>query len=375
MFACWLPSTGVSMGRRIFYFSLLSLSLAACSSFETRKQAQGDFDYVDSANDKQSTVIVIPENLTKPVSHDKYFVPNVDHANDPVGKKVDVRAPALVLPTASGSRIDEFDKTAEVWYDKVDDKRDLREQVILAIKGHMTDQDVELLNENLENNTWESSWFNKETETGSLFWKSIESTESWRFKYSLVTKPHGRSIGLNVELVDYKFTTEDVNKTEIDSIEKSRVEMGMINAITGQLGYQYRVNNRQDRIARANMEIVSYGRSAKDKPALIIDYPADELWTYMPGFFDKYGFVITDLNEDKLIYTVSYEKPDSSIWDRMWGDDVPVINIESATYDMHLQKLEKKTALVITNEQGEVLSEDAILDNFEVLEEALSFRE
>lgn len=360
------------MDRRIFYFSLLSLSLTACSSFETRKQAQGAFDYVDA---KEPVEIVIPENLSKPASHDNYFVPAVKSTNGPVGKRVDVRAPALVLPTAAGSRIDEFDKTAEVWFDKVDDKRDLREQVITSIKSYLSDESVELLNEDLENNTWESSWFTSETETGSFFWKSIESTEGWRFKYSLVTKPHGRSVGLNVELVEYKFTTQESNQTVIDPIEQSRVEMGMINAIVGQLGYQYRLNNREDRIARANMEIVSYGRSAKDEPALLIEYPADELWTYMPGFFDKYGFTVTDINEDKLIYIVSYEKPDSSLWDRMWGDELPIINMESGTYEMHLQKLDKTTVLVITDEQNVVLSEEILLDNFDILEPALSFRE
>ncbi|TRX56714.1 outer membrane protein assembly factor BamC [Thalassomonas sp. M1454] len=359
------------MERRTFYFSLLTLSLAACSNVETRKQANGNFDYV---NAKPESKFVVPENLHQPEDKPDYLIPELENSDGPVGIKVDVRAPALVLPLAAGSRVDEFDKTAAVWFDKVDDDRDLRETVIKVITDYLATEDVGFVSADEANNTWESEWFHVEEESGYLFWKNIDLTESWRFKYSLVTKPHGRSVGLNVELVEYMHTSDKGSKTLIDPIEKQRVEMGMINAITAQLDYQYRLYNKEDRLARATMEIVTLGQSANNKPAYIIDYPVDELWNYLPGFFDSYNFKISDLNEDKFIYEVEYERIDPSLWDMIWGDELPVVEIESGVYEFHLTELDGKTALEIYNDEGEILSDQVLIQNFEILEPALSFR-
>lgn len=360
------------MDRRILYFSLLSLSLTACSNMETRKIAQGEFDYVNIVEDSEFKV---PENLDKPASHDLYKIPDVKNKEGAIGINIDVRAPALALPTTSGSRIDEFDKTAAIWYDKVDDNRDLKTLVSQAITDYISSNNVELVSEDVNKNEWVSGWFEKNIESGYWFWKSIDSTEAWRYKYSLVTKPHGRSVGLNVELVDYKLSKDNQDDAKIDQIEQARVEMAMVNAITTELGYIYRVNNREDRLARANMQLVHIGKSEAGEPALIIDYPPDELWNYISGFFEKYSFNVTDLNEDKLVYEVYYSKPENSFWDSLWGDDVPVIEMENGTYEFHLKEHGEQTALVIYDEQNNVVSEKVLTDNFEILDPALSFKE
>lgn len=358
------------MDRRILCLSILSLSLAACSNVETRKQAKGDFDYVKN---KPYQELKIPEGLTKPQEADLYKVPDA-HNNGPVGKKVDVRAPALVLPLASGSRIDEFDKTAAVWFDKIDDERDLREQIIKAISDYLETENVTFSNVDETNNIWESEWFNLEKESGYLFWKNVDVAESWRFRYSLLTKPHGRSVGLNVDLIDYMQTTDKSATKKIDPIEQQRVEMAMVNAITAQLDYQYRLNNKADRIARANMEIVTLEQTDDGETAFLIDYPIDELWRYLPGFFEQYNFKVVDLNEDKYIYDVEYNFVEPSLWDSIWGDDAEVVMFEDGVYHFDLKAIGKQTQLMIRNDQNEVLSKTLLEENFEVLEPALSFR-
>ncbi|WP_070795937.1 outer membrane protein assembly factor BamC [Thalassotalea crassostreae] len=360
------------MSRRIFFYSLLALSLCACSNVGTRKQAKGSFDYVDLQPQKPFNV---PSDLTKPAEQELYKIPEVTGEAGPIGDKVDVRAPALVLPLASGSRLDEFDKTAAIWYDKIDDDRDLREQVIKAITDYLATENVGFVNANPEQNTWESDWFHIEQESGYLFWKSIDMTESWRFKYSFVTKPHGRSIGLNVELVDYMFTDEKGSTKKIDPIEQQRVEMGMINAITAQLDYQYRVNNKADRDARASMVIVTVGESPSQQPAYIIEYPIDDLWEYIPGFFEEYNFEVTDLNRDRNFFEVNYTRVDSSLWDEIWGDAAPVVALDSGVYKFKLIKIsDEQTALVITDDQGTLVTKEQLEENFDVMGEALSFR-
>ncbi len=359
------------MYRRIFHISLLSLSIAACSSLETRQQAKGNFDYTAEPTPSE---LKVPENLHAPVAKNDYLIPNDADKSGPIGGDVDIRAPALVLPLAAGSRIDDYDKSAAVWFDKVDDDRDLNELVIKAITDFLKSQDVGFSSTDVENYVWESDWLHKEIESGIWFWESVDLTESWRYRFSLITKTHGRSVGLNVELIEYMKTSDKGATKTIDPIEKQRVEMTMLNSITSQLDYQYRLNNRDDRIARANMKIVTLGQSTDTNPALIIDYPIAELWDYLPGFFNKYNFTVTDINEDKFIYFVDYTRIDASLWEKMWGDDVPVIEFADGPYEFHLQSIGKQTSVVIYNDDKEVISEKILTENFEILEPALSFR-
>ncbi|QBY05618.1 outer membrane protein assembly factor BamC [Thalassotalea sp. HSM 43] len=359
------------MDRRVIYLSLLGLALSACSNVETRKEAKGDFDYV---NFKPEAELKVPDGMTPPAKKQLFAVPELKNTDGAVGQAVDIRAPAQVLPLASGSRIDEFDKTAAIWFDKVDDNRELRDQIVKAIKDYLQTEDVALTVEDESNNLFESDWFHVEDESGYLFWKSVDITESWRFKYTLVTKPHGRSVGLNVELVDYMLTNDKGSTKKIDPIEKQRVEMAMLNAVTGQLDYQYRINNRDDRLARANMQIVELGQTNDGEPALIIDYPRDELWSYLPGFFEQYNFIITDIDEDKFVFDVEYTYVEASVWDTVWGDDAPVVDIPDGTYRFKLKDSDGKTELIITDDQNNNLGDESLKKNFEVLEPALSFR-
>ncbi|MDN3653034.1 outer membrane protein assembly factor BamC [Thalassotalea ponticola] len=359
------------MERRIFYISLLGLALSACSSVETRKQAKGDFDYV---NIKPSAELNVPESMTPPAQSNRYQIPQLQQTDGVIGAALDIRAPSQVLPLASGSRVDEFDKSAAIWYDKVDDNRDLKTVVVSAIKNVAKDENVEFVEQSDDGNRFESGWFTTEQESGIGPFKDVESIEKWRFAYSLVTKPHGRSIGLNVELVEYFKQDQQGTSTTLSALEKNRVEMEMLNSVTSELGYLYRLNRRDDAIARANMQIVTLADTANGEPALSIDFKRDQLWTYLPGFFEQYNFTVTDLDESNFIYDVQYTQADNSVWQTMWGDDKPVLTLADGDYRFKLVERDGKTDLLITDKDNNNVGEQVLKENFESLEPGLSFR-
>ena len=111
------------MSCRVFYLSLLALSLTACGSVNN-KQAQGSFDYQykPEAND-----LVIPANLNKPKQAKDFFVTDKINHQGPVGKDMDIRAPSLVMPVAASSRVVDESNIAIIWFDKVLEDKDLLE--------------------------------------------------------------------------------------------------------------------------------------------------------------------------------------------------------------------------------------------------------
>ncbi len=360
------------MNRRIFVFSLLSLSISACSSVNSAKRASGDFDYIKI---KETAPLVIPPPLDKPAYKNDYKVaPSEQIFAGPVGENIDVRAPALVLPVAASTRVENDSSTAKIWFDQILEDKNLTSFIVAALKEKVTSDGVDFTEVDASKHLYQSGWYHKNEETGMLFWSDTETKESMRFQYQLETKPHGRSVALTVTLIDYKNKASDL---AIDPIDKQRAEVSMLNDIVSYVDYKYRQYQKENSLMRATQKIVSLGENPKGEPAYIIEMEEDNVWSNLPSFFEKYGFEIYDLDESKKIYYVDFVKPESSLWDSIWGDAQPVIEIAEKKYQFVLAPLKdntEKTALTIYDETGKVLDADTLSSIFNVIEPGLSFR-
>ncbi len=373
------------MSRHLFYFSMLSLTLTACSSVDS-KRAQGNFDY---AKKQESKAFIVPQNLDMPAKQQEFVIPQKINHQGSVGDKVDVRAPSLVLPIAASSRVLADSHEAIIWFDKVLEGEDLLAFVQNALVTQLTADNVnyEFVKSSSQNDpaskkqsiaeTYESDWYHNEVETGWLF-TEIESSTSLRFRYDIFAKPHGRSVSLQVSLIDFMKTDSEGGTKTIEPIDKQRVEMTMLNEIVAQVDYSYREQQRENRLMRANQKLVSIGENKEKEPAYIVEMEADNLWDNMPIFFEKHGFVINDLNETNKIYYVSFTKPEISIWDTIWGDEPPVIEVSDAKYQFVLASIDgknEKTSVTVYDADGEPLPLETLEQVFPVVEKGLSFRE
>ena len=355
--------------NRIAVFSLLALTVGACSSVDN-KHAIGGFNYAKTLEAKK---LIMPEGMDAPKTHPDFQVSNDINYDGPIGKYLDVRAPSLVLPVAASSRVIADSKDAIVWFDKILEDRELLTFIELALTNELVSADVGLNAIEGETGVYESDWFNSESESGMIF-KSIDSSESIRYRYELKAKPHGRSVSLQVSLIDYMKKDQKGGVNAINPLDQQRVEMAMINEIIGQVDYMYRLEQREIRVMRANKQMVVIGENPESEPAYIVEMDLDYLWSNLPVFFEKHGFVITDLNETKKIYYVDFVRPDMSMWDKIWGDDAPIVDIVDAKYQFVLTKIDNQTALTIYNANGNVLPIETLNRVFDVMEPGLSFR-
>ncbi len=370
------------MNRQLFYFSVISFTLSACSSVDS-KRAQGDFDYAKKPESKE---FVVPENLDKPAIQQEFLISNKINHQGPVGENMDIRAPSLVLPIAASSRVVSESGEAIIWFDKVFEDKDLLVFIKNALISQLMSDDVSYdtvssskpSGDNLKGTSevYESQWYHSEVETGWLF-TDVELSTSMRFRYEFYLKPHGRSVSLKVSLIDYMKTDNDGGTKSIDPIDKQRAEMAMLNEVVGQVDYNYRLQQRENRLMRANQKLVTIGENKESETAYVVEMSLDNLWDNMPIFFEKHGFTISDLNETNKIYYVDFVKPETSIWDSIWGDDQPVIEVSDAKYQFVLAPLDdknQKTSVSIYNANGEPLTLEVLERIFPVMEPGLSFR-
>lgn len=392
-------ATGVLMSCRVFYCSLLALSLAACGSVNN-KQAQGSFDY---QNQPEADELIIPDNLSKPKQANDFFVTDKINHQGPVGENMDIRAPSLVMPVAASSRVVEESGIAIVWFDKVLEDKDLLTFIEKVVKDKLTQdgisfnyveeatevtlgkviegavslKETSIKRDGIKTAIIESGWYHNEVDSGWIL-KDIQYAKSMRFRYQLLAKSHGRSVSLRVSLVDFLETDERGGNNIMDPIDKQRAEKAMLNELIAAVDYNYRIQQREDRLARANQKLVTLAKNIEAEDAYVVEMGIDDLWGNMPIFFEKHGFTITDLNEDKKIYYVDFVQPDTSVWDKIWGDEVPVIDVNDAHYQFVLapvDELNQQTTVTIYNAAGEPLPLETLERIFPVIEQGLSFRD
>jgi len=363
------------MNRQILFLSVLSVAVSACSGVNNHKQASGDFEYAKRVEAKH---IAVPEGLKKPKLAEDFFITNDINHKGPIGAKVDVRAPSLVLPIAASSRVEQNSDAAKVWFDQVLDDRDLQLFIYQAIQEQLEGDGTTLNTLDAENKIFQSEWINNTTESGhwtyDWLFDSVDTAESMRFQFQIETKPHGRSVALMVSLLDYMRTDQTGATKEIDVIDKQRAEMAMLNKIIAQVDYKYRLAQQENRLMRANQQLVTLGDNAKGEAAYVIEMELEALWSNMPIFFEDYGFSIADLDESKKFYLVDFKKPDVSFWDSIWGDEAPVVELTDARYKFDLTQLEDKTLLTIYDDQDKALSKEMLENIHNVMGPALSFR-
>jgi outer membrane protein assembly factor BamC len=372
------------MSRQLFYFSVLSLTLSACSSVDS-KRAQGGFDY---AKKQESKEFIVPKYLDQPATQQEFLITNKINHQGSIGNSVDIRAPSLVLPIAASSRVIAGSHDAIIWFDKTLEDKDLLVFIQKALVSQLTSDEVsyEIVGSSTQDEPgskkqskteiYESDWYNSQVETGWLF-TDIESSTSLRFRYEFFLKPHGRSVSLKVSLIEYMKTDNDGGSKIIDPIDKQRAEMLMLNEIVAQVDYNYRLQQRENRLMRANQKLVAIGENSDAAPAYVVEMGLDNLWENMPIFFEKHGFTISDLNESDKIYYVDFSKSDTSIWDSIWGNDRPIIDVSDAKYKFVLAPLDdknRKTSVSIYNVDGESLPLETLERIFPVMETGLSFR-
>ena len=127
------------MNRRLFYFSLLSLSITACSSVGN-KRALGDLDY---ANKSEPKPFVVTEGVDKPNTHNDFVITDKINHEGPVGTKMDIRSPSLVLPVAASSRTVAESSDAIIWFDKVLEDTELLTFIENAVIDQLTSDKVD----------------------------------------------------------------------------------------------------------------------------------------------------------------------------------------------------------------------------------------
>lgn len=325
----------------------VSVLLAGCSMFDSSQ--------VDTAAPQRSLEsIQVPAGLHQPARPGQFDIP----ATDTTVADVEIKAPALVLATASSSRVEEGERLARVWFDRNDFTGDLMPFLQQALTAQFAGQGVTLQQTDEKGLEYTTGWIRRADETGFWFWKSTAETEQARFKLLFEPRPHGRSASLTVTMLEHEYF---VAENKLAGREAHRQEVALLNQIID------RVGKEEIAIALANKAkapdvSIEPGLDNEGNPVLLSAQSVDVVWSQLEAVFTALNLTVTDMNRSTFTYYLNYQKPTQGFWSSIWGKDAPIqLPLPEGEYQLVLKRNDTGTAITLQNSSSEALTADMVL--------------
>lgn len=327
----WIPGTLVA-----------TLFLTGCSmlGFEKTEQA---------VDEQRIAELQIPQGLATPRKPGQYDLPKQVAAGER-GEALDLRPPVQILAVATNSSVDEEDKSVRVWFERSEYTGELLPYLQTNLATFFKNNAIEFAGANSLQLT--TGWVQQFEETGFWFWKDQALTQQTKFVVTLEPKPHGRTVGISVQLVSVKY--EDPEQ-KLTTVAQRREEAHFLNRLVDHIAT---VELAAIREAKAKLPDVQLTRAQSTAGAavLLTKSSIDTAWSQLEVLLEQLSLEVTDLNRTDYLYFVKFTKPESGLWDSIWGNnEAQVLPIAEAEYQVKLLKSEQGTIIQFNDAQGKPL--------------------
>ncbi len=314
----------------------VAVAVAACLSSGCITLSD-DYAYMKSS---ETNAIDVPSDLKRPVSDTEFRLPKNQIKGD-LGTQLDIQAPSQVMPLADGSRIDEEEKAAKIWFDKTIVVDDLEAFIWDSLIDYLETEAINVVAMNEKDKVVETDWIAKEQESGYWFWKDYRDIQKARFKYKVTMRPHGRVGNVEVTLEGFEKLTDERLGTE-ELVAKHRAEVEALNAFIAHFDFRQRKLAKKLQINTPDTQITELGLGFDNEgwAAFTSRRKIEQVWSQTRTLLEALNFEITDFNNSERVYYVKYEQPDSGIWDSLWGEekDIPELPLIPGEYVVKVGK-------------------------------------
>nr|WP_247664752.1 outer membrane protein assembly factor BamC [Pseudoalteromonas sp. MMG010] len=333
------------------------VSLSGCSIFTN--------DAHNERNYRTHESVKVPEQLETPAEDPVYKMDVAQYGTNPEAKNY--RPPAQVLTIAQGSWVEENDKQSRVYFDKNDYVDDLNEFIWRAVKDTLSANNTQALAFDEQKNTLTTDWYALVIpESNWWSWGDDTQPDLERFKFFIEEKSHQRTASLRAELIDFQS-----ENNELTDLLKQQLEVSALNQVIREYDFLYRQLEINKRKAQGNISF-TMGFDSKGNAALVTQQNYENVFERFSGFLERLSFTIVEVKPDSGLITAQYNKPQSSVWDSIWGDEAQQLPIEQGQYQILVSELPSNgTSLTWMDTKGELLDPNTMSALQQALEDAL----
>lgn len=333
----WIPASLVA-----------SLVISGCSLFPEDVAEQNTVEV------KPVAELKVPDGLTAAKKPAQYDIPPAPNA--PV-TEVELKSPMQVLALATNSRVEEEEKEARIWFERSEFTGELLPYLQKNVLDFGQEKQIEMTQKDQQGLIFETGWISRFEEEGFWLWKDIVEKEQSRFLVVLEPKPHGRTVGLRVQLLEHRFID---NTAKLSAIAQKREEVYFLNRLVDKVAT---VELAQIKLKKAQSRQITLttGFDEQGNPAMITGQTLDTAWAQLELLFEQNGFVVNDLDRTKYSFFLTYSEPETGFWDSLWGDEETIVlPLTAGDYQVVLTKAEVGTILSWRDGEGKVMSAEQV---------------
>lgn len=331
----------------------ISSLMVACAG--NPKQADDDFKYLEA---EPSASIVIPETLNPLPQNSDYQIDLEAPLAGNVGENVSIFPPRLIAPIVTASHIDEDDPRTSIWFEQTEYVDNLQQAIWDAVKGHLTNSNVEIEQFDESNQTLYSGWFTQQREFGWWLWSTELDLERQKYQFVLDMKPHGRSGKLTVSLVEREPLLEFY--PDYDIADNQGLATEKLNAVAGQFDYKLRLDTETRRIQYVSGIVSQIGKAENGDDAIVIDADYEHAWVRVLEVLNHHNLILTDINKlQGRIYASSNEK-EKGFWSGLFSADSERLGLDKGDYVIELLRNGAQTHLIFNDSELDALDKEKL---------------
>lgn len=318
--------------------------MAGCSSSEDRVLNE-DHQYVNAVEGK---AMAIPQGLEKPQINSDYELPTTA-LNGAVGEQLDVRSPVQLLALASGSRLDDNNRTSMLWFDQTEVVKDLSKFTWDAIKGYLKGLNADGSTFDEQEKTVITDWIHHVDESSFWSWGASDVKTSYRYKMTLQMKPHGKTGAVTTTLIGHQLNGQDVAVSSIAPIDKIQAEVGFLNEFV--YHFQILQELRMDKTERTGSTVITLDTTQNDEgqQAFHSSKGLDTVWAEFRVLLEGVGIKVDDVDRGLRKLFISYKAQKPGFWDSLWGDEAfPELDLPDGEYMVRVKEGKKRGESLIT---------------------------
>ena len=321
------------------------LGLSGCSVFVN--------DAHNERNYRVNDAVKAPVQLEQPYQDPTYKMDVATFKNDPEAKSF--RPPQQVLTLAAGSWVEENETVARVYFDKNDGIDDLNQFIFQAIDSVMLNNKTAISRDKRTEGSVDTDWYSLIQPVDGWFWEDKKLVSEQRIKFVIEQKEHQRTASLKAELIDYRSDSQPLSE-----LLQQQLEGRALNEVIAEFDYLYRLLQVELRKQQGVLSL-NLGFDDNGNGALITEQSNEAVIDRFTGFLERINFTVIKIDRESGLVSVRYEKPDDSVWDSIWGDDVLLLPLSSGDYTIRVAKTkETTTSLTWRDAAGDVLDSEVM---------------
>lgn len=359
--------------RKLYIALCGGIVLTGCSSFSEQHQASGNVEYLKEETHKK---IIVPESFTPLKSNTEFSIPSIgDDANvNLVGKKLDIRAPSLIMPVAPNTLTSDNSKKTQVVFESFLSQEKFREQLWDHLNTFIEEKTygvgIEVEGQSLSTRSIESDEYFK-----LLFGLDDESLLSQQYKFDIDVDAQGHRAIVTVNLIDHQ---EQNKPVELNRFAKRRYETRMLNLFLSQ------VNAKHNQVL-----IDTYVESRKGiKLELSFDNaqntvykvhaPFEVVWEKLSIVLPRLGLNIYDRDKSVNTYFTIFDEDVGGFWSNLFsfgGGDHDIELEQNSKYQIKLDKSGNVSLLTVIDAEGQLVPVDKMTEMLNSFSKAMAKKE